>query len=343
MSDVRWNRAMRRLEERVGQSWRPIDLPQSQQSEARTRTIAASYSGVPTSRTIATTAPLTGGGDLSADRTLAMPAFGGAAVPGYVPDPTSETGKFLKDDGTWAAPSGGSGNATSTGAYGSEPGSPTTGDLYLPDSDGTTVERYNGTDWTTQQWGPIEKVTPPRLASFSTIDPTGSGTFVDNVDGIVVTAEAVTGQKARLCYQAAPSSGSDWQVTMRGRCLVGAGAGNGGLLVREAGGKFVASAWHSAGYLYALRFTSPTVYSAAPVSHGVWGTAQPEWLRITWTAATGYLDHYYSLHPSMGWTLLHSHHYTAFLGATPSDIGFYCNSVNATTPATIWCQSWAVA
>ncbi len=31
-------------------------------------------------------------------------AFGGAGEPGLVPDPSSETGAFLKDDGTWAAP-----------------------------------------------------------------------------------------------------------------------------------------------------------------------------------------------------------------------------------------------
>lgn len=63
---------------------------------------------VPSSRTIATTAPLTGGGDLSADRTLAISAFtgdsgsGGAA--GAVPAPpagSAAAGKFLKADGTW--------------------------------------------------------------------------------------------------------------------------------------------------------------------------------------------------------------------------------------------------
>lgn len=68
---------------------------------------------VPTSRTIATTAPLTGGGDLSADRTLAISAFtgdtgsGGAA--GAVPAPaagSAAAGKFLKADGTFAVPPG---------------------------------------------------------------------------------------------------------------------------------------------------------------------------------------------------------------------------------------------
>jgi hypothetical protein len=70
---------------------------------------------VPATRTIATTAPLTGGGDLSANRTLAISAFtgdtgsGGAA--GAVPAPpagSAAAGKFLKADGTFAVPSGAS-------------------------------------------------------------------------------------------------------------------------------------------------------------------------------------------------------------------------------------------
>jgi hypothetical protein len=78
---------------------------------------------VPTSRTISTTAPLTGGGDLSADRTLAISAFtgdsGSGGAKGAVPAPAAgdaAAGKFIKADGTWAVPSGGSGTVTHTGA-----------------------------------------------------------------------------------------------------------------------------------------------------------------------------------------------------------------------------------
>jgi len=57
---------------------------------AGTISIAASGGGVPTSRTISTTAPLTGGGDLSADRTFAISPFtaaGASHASGAVPDP----------------------------------------------------------------------------------------------------------------------------------------------------------------------------------------------------------------------------------------------------------------
>lgn len=71
---------------------------------------------VDTTRTISTTSPLTGGGDLSANRTLAISNFtgdsgsGGAA--GAVPAPTSgdaAAGKYLKASGAWAVPPTGTG------------------------------------------------------------------------------------------------------------------------------------------------------------------------------------------------------------------------------------------
>lgn len=71
--------------------------------------------GVSTSRSINTTAPLTGGGNLSADRTLAVSTMtgdsGAGGARGVVPAPAAgdaAAGKFLKADGTWAAPASGS-------------------------------------------------------------------------------------------------------------------------------------------------------------------------------------------------------------------------------------------
>lgn len=60
----------------------------------------------PLARSISTTAPLTGGGDLSANRTLAITAFAGS-TPGAVPTSPGGTAVFLRADGTWAAPAGG--------------------------------------------------------------------------------------------------------------------------------------------------------------------------------------------------------------------------------------------
>lgn len=55
---------------------------------------------VPTNRTIATTAPLGGGGDLSTNRTLTIASFAGS-TPGAVPTSPGGTARFLRADGTW--------------------------------------------------------------------------------------------------------------------------------------------------------------------------------------------------------------------------------------------------
>lgn len=58
---------------------------------------------VPTARTVSTTAPLTGGGDLSTNRTLGISSFAGT-TPGAVPTSLGGTANFLRADGAWAAP-----------------------------------------------------------------------------------------------------------------------------------------------------------------------------------------------------------------------------------------------
>ena len=76
--------------------------------------LAGGGGGVPTSRLINTTAPLAGGGDLTADRTLSVTTFG-AGASGVVPASGGGTSNFLRADGSWAAPSGGSGYPAALG------------------------------------------------------------------------------------------------------------------------------------------------------------------------------------------------------------------------------------
>lgn len=61
--------------------------------------------GVPTTRTISTTSPLSGGGDLSANRTLAV-ADNSVASKGVVAVAPNDTTKFYRGDATWATLAG---------------------------------------------------------------------------------------------------------------------------------------------------------------------------------------------------------------------------------------------
>ena len=76
-----------------------IELQKAVESLLKT---TATTTGVPTTRLINTTAPLTGGGALSADLTLAVGTFG-AAASGVVPSSGGGTTNFLRADATWAA------------------------------------------------------------------------------------------------------------------------------------------------------------------------------------------------------------------------------------------------
>ena len=89
-----------------GATWGSITGTLSSQTDLQT----ALNAKVDTTRTISTTAPLTGGGDLSANRTLGVNTFG-AANSGVVPASGGGTTNFLRADGTWAPPPGGGGGS----------------------------------------------------------------------------------------------------------------------------------------------------------------------------------------------------------------------------------------
>lgn len=99
----------------------PIDIPALPESQI-TGLVTDLAAKAPTARLINTTTPLIGGGDLTADRTLAVSTMvgdtGSGGARGVVPAPAAgdaTAGKYLKADGTWAVPpAGGSGGGTVT-------------------------------------------------------------------------------------------------------------------------------------------------------------------------------------------------------------------------------------
>ena len=94
----------------------------------------------------------------------------------------------------WATGSGG-GNTISQGAYGSEPGSPATGDLYLT-TDSPIIEDYSGSAWI--HWGPIYKFNkPPAVASWTWTNQ-GTATASDTQGGILLEPVSTDGADGNL-------------------------------------------------------------------------------------------------------------------------------------------------
>lgn len=170
---------------------------------------------VSTSRTISTTAPLTGGGDLSANRTLAISNFvgdsGSGGSAGAVPAPgagDSASGKFLKADGTFAVPpgTGVAGNKVSLGTYASfassPPVSPSTGDVFKC-TDSSYEFIYDGSTW--QAFWQGLPVTVPPSAGW-TWDNQGSGTIDTTYGYGYLHAPNASAVALRVQYRTAPAT-----------------------------------------------------------------------------------------------------------------------------------------
>lgn len=146
----------------------------------------------------------------SGSQVLTIPTLvgdsGAGGTKGLVPAPAAgdaAAGKFLKANGLWAAPpAGGSGNVVGTGAVGSEPGSPASGDLYLPDN-GFSQERYSGSLWV--PWGPIFPLTDPNLQTFAWVNQ-GGATVSSTKGGIYLFGPKVASANWRIRKKAAPST-----------------------------------------------------------------------------------------------------------------------------------------
>ena len=177
--------------------------------------------GTPTTRTIATIAPLTGGGDLSADRTLGIDTFT-ATIKGAVPPPTTATGKFLKDDGSWDTPAAGGGGITTEDAV---------------DAVAAALVEGSGVDITYNDAANTITVSSSGSAGSTILDGTGqpdpalgaeTDYYTDTTNGILYGPKTASGWGAqqRPTIASAPNSnssndetGARYRFTRHGRIL----------------------------------------------------------------------------------------------------------------------------
>jgi hypothetical protein len=181
---------------------------------------------------------------------------------------------------TWTTVTGGTGNVTSTGAEGAEPGSPSSGDLYFPNN-GPGLERWSGSAWVV--WGPIFPLTKPLFADFTFVNQ-GGATLVNNTDSLCLKAPQNGGaHNCRILEKTAPATPYTITAYIDAVFMAASSDDRFGLLFRESGtGKlsvFQYAGTSTGAELRVTFYSSPTT----PVSNGV-SFAVPQifrWMQIS--------------------------------------------------------------
>ena len=229
-------------------------------------------------------------------------------------------------------------NVTSTGAAGSEPGSPQAGDLYLP-SGGFSVGRYSGSAW--EQWGPVFKFADPTTQSFSWVNQSGaSETTVGK--SLVLTDTTAGGLRCRV--KTAPSTPYTITAAFLAQLYPVAFPACGLLFRESSSGKL--HTWcveyttsSSVNYWGAKnnKFTDASTFSASytadvpiPTGHG----GSVFWLRIADNGTNRIVS--YSAN-GVTWTQRHSIGRTDFL--TANQVGFFIVT-SASGPSSMTLLSW---
>jgi hypothetical protein len=213
----------------------------------------------------------------------------------------------------------GSGGATiSTGAAGSEPGSPATGDLYLPNN-GFVIERYSGSLWA--PWGPLFPLVAPVNGDFAWVNQGGAS--VDTTNGGIFLSVPQTAGNLRIRKQSAPTA--PYAVNAFFLPSLPPTDNNGfGLVFRQSSdGKICIFGVSQSGVglnLISAKWTNATTFSAV-YSNLAWGIGTIGaglWLRI----ADDNTDRVCSISgDGQHWTGFHSVTRTDFL--TADEVGFY--------------------
>jgi len=159
----------------------------------------------------------------------------------------------------WAAAAAG-GATIGTGAAGSEPGSPASGDLYVPNNT-PLIERYSGSAWV--PWGPIFPLTKPPVVSSWTWVNQGGATATDmGSGGIFLNAPTAGSDNIRILALTAPATPWTRAALLMPLGIAGAGYGigfressSGKLHVLLLGGGAPTN-------FYSIKYTSATVWSA---------------------------------------------------------------------------------
>lgn len=223
------------------------------------------------------------------------------------------------------------GNSTTTGTYGSNPGTCTDGDVRFP-SDSFYLLRCLSNAWI--PWGPLFPMTQPVSGDFSWVNQ-GSASVTTTNGGIFITSPANAGPNIRARTKAVPSA--PYTVTIAFQPLITTASSSAvGLILRDGSGNLVTCDIRESGALASVKYTSPTSSASAYTVNGsILSGRGTVWLRInddnTNRKCLVSFD-------GVNFWQVHSVSRTDFM--TPTEIGFFVLNQNATYDVAMTLLSW---
>jgi hypothetical protein len=254
--------------------------------------------------------------------------------------PHGTAGQVLTTQGaaanpSWTTVSGGSGNVTSATAYGSEPGSPTTGDLDFY-TNGIAVARWSGSAWL--PWGRLtELTTPPASASLTQVNVT-TATMVDNAGTRFLAAPSVGASHAELWMKTLAAGAYTWKVHLESWLFSSTFTACGLALRDSVGGKIITfehNIFSGALNLNVVTWSDANTRVANSNANVILGNKYT-WLKIHDDGTTNRT--YSASYDGINWYDLFTESRTAFLGVAPNQAGVFACANGAAVALGIY--SW---
>lgn len=244
------------------------------------------------------------------------------------------TGKLIKDGGTTIASiTAGAGATISTTAVGSEPGSPSSGDLDFYNN-GFGVSRYSGSAWV--PWGPIWPLTDPTTPSWSWVNQ-GSATVATTNGAVFLNGTADASANLRIRVKSVPTA--PYIVTAAFiPLLTTANYSGAGLILRNSGsGNLVLFDYlGDTNVVEASKWSSPTAAVAAYSVNSAFRFFNPVfWFRIE----DNNTNRIFSVSADgVNFAVIFTVSRTDYI--TPDQIGFFVKDQNATYAPAMTLLSW---
>lgn len=242
----------------------------------------------------------------------------------------------------WAGGGGSGGVTTTVAAYGSEPASPSLGDLNYPPG-APFYQRYDGSSWVAYEKNFNQPLTTPPTSGWTWYNQTVSGSSASEdatYGGRKIIVPGVSGTQVRMRGRAVPAT--PWTLTALVKTVGHPGVNlynSAGVAIHDTVSGRVIIAGHATYLINCNKYSSFSAFSASAYDANSGEHLDQLWVRATDNGTN--LSVAFSRDNVSYITVLNESR-TAFLTSGPNVIGWFGKAENASWGITSWLLSWGV-